>query len=213
LCSGIVWLGLFGPTLERGHGIVWGPLDETGVGYCNIRLQLKEDLTARVDVLTRPVAQQMFWKELEDRSPDWEVYTRFLDRNLPVLLGTERYTLLDRGAAPAASIYAGPVFGELTGARRMTVSADLTTVLQPAAAGGYLLELTDFWRSEGRECNPVQGHEFLCQRSPLRPPAHAAQARLHQHRAALAGVGDRGQRLDLRAGGRVPPPRKPVRRS
>jgi hypothetical protein len=145
-----VWLGVFGPTYERARGIVWGPVEETSVGYCNIRVQLNDDLTARIDVLARPVAQRMFWKELEERSPDWTLYTRFLERNLPVLLGIESYTLLSRRTEADASVYAGPVFGWVKGGRAITAAADLKGVLQPTTEGGYALELTDFWRIEGR---------------------------------------------------------------
>lgn len=146
----VVWLGLFGATYERARGIVWGPTDETSVGYCNIRVQLNYDLTARIDVLARPVAQQMFWEQLEERSPDWNVYTRFLERNLPVLLGTESYTILSRGTDTEASVYVGHAFGRAKGGRAMTVAADLRDVTQPTADGGYTLVLTDFWRIEGR---------------------------------------------------------------
>jgi hypothetical protein len=145
-----LWLGVFGLTYQRAKGVVWGPVEERNVGYCNIHVQLREDLSAEIDVLARPGVIPLFWKKLEKAAPDWTVYTDFIAENLPVLLGTREYSLLERGTDTEASIYLGPRYGRALGCRRISILADLTEVLQEIEPNVYVLEMTDFWRARGR---------------------------------------------------------------
>ena len=146
----VVWLGVFGPTYERAKGLVWGPVEETTVAFCNIHVQLREDLTARIDFLMRPVSHPLFWRKVEPASPNWTVYSGFLAENLPVFLGTREYSLLGRGTDRESPIYLGPRYGRAIGGRRVSISVDLSELLEEIEPNVYVLEMTDFWRAQGR---------------------------------------------------------------
>lgn len=146
----VVWLGVFGPTYQRAKGVVWGSVEERSVGYCNTHIQLRQDLSAEIDFLARPGVIPLFWKKLEKASPDWTVYTDFVAENLPVLLGARDYSLLERATDTETSIYLGPRYRRAIGGRRISISVNLTEVLQEMEPNVYVLEMTDFWRAQGR---------------------------------------------------------------
>ncbi len=67
-----------------------------------------------------------------------------------MFLGTQEYSVLERGTDAEAPIYLGPRYGRETGSRRISISVELTEVLEEPEPSVYVLEITDFWRTRGR---------------------------------------------------------------
>lgn len=141
----IVWLGVFGVRYEQAKGVVWGTPSENSVSFCNIHILIERDSTAQVDFLMRPWGDSLRWKKLENLTPDWTVYLTFIEKNMPVLLGVDDYSVAEKQMDTVTPIYMGVRFRG-TGCRKITVLTDLRDVLQKMNENTFALNITDFWQ-------------------------------------------------------------------
>lgn len=123
---------------------------EITVSACNVRLTIDEDYRARVQMLMRPfVSQQEFlWDRIKNDDPEnWEYYERFVQENLPLMLGAYEFRIVNRYAGTQVPFFNGKWD---SGARVIEAEVDLSRL--PHLKGpqsNRVLKIVDFWRNQG----------------------------------------------------------------
>lgn len=138
-----IWLGLFGPTSGHAKGILWSVPEEERPQACNITISLKQDFSARIDFLMRPYTNRLFWEKVKHRTPNWPAYTKFIEKNLPVMLGISDYRIVEKINDTTSSFYHGT---DDLGARRISIVLRLDESMKKIGESTYVLDITDFWR-------------------------------------------------------------------
>lgn len=151
----IIWLTIFGLTEERAKGLLWSTPEEERVSACNIFISIKKDFNAQIDFLMRPSSRHLFWEKMKHQPPNWQIYTRFIDTNLPTLLGISDYNVIEKVDDVMSPFY---IRKNDTGARRITFDTKLDTVVQKINENTYALQITDFWRIKGGYLEKLQVH-------------------------------------------------------
>ena len=151
----MIWLSIFGLTEERAKGFLWSMPEEDKVTACNVTISINEDFNAQIDFLMRPSSRHLFWEKMKHQPPNWQVYTRFIETNLPVLLGISNYDIIHRLDDVTSPFY---IRKYDSGARRISLEANLETVVQKINENTYSLEITDFWRIKGGYLEKLQVH-------------------------------------------------------
>jgi len=149
----VIWIGIFGTSAVQPKGIVWRTPQENGVSVCNILISLKRDNSAQIDFLMRPFSAQLFWEKVKHQTPNWQVYTQFIEKNLPILLGISDYTVVEKVNDTTSNLYYTTTD---TGARRVTLATHLDEVIQRINENAYAFEITDFWRIKGGYLEKLQ---------------------------------------------------------
>ena len=142
----MIWLFVFGLTEERAKGFLWTVPDEERVGACNITVAIDDDMNAKIDLLMRPSSRHLFWNKMRHRPPNWPVYTRFIDTNIPILLGNSHYRIIGKFDDRTSPFFMKKYD---KGARRVILEVRLDTIVQAIAKNTYALEIIDFWRVKG----------------------------------------------------------------
>lgn len=142
----IIWLTVFGLTEERAKGLLWSTSEEERVSACNIFISIKKDFRAQIDFLMRPSSRHLFWEKMKHQPPNWQIYTRFIETNLPILLGISDFKVIEQVDDVMSPFY---IRKNDTGARRITIDTRLDTIIQTINENSYALEITDFWRIKG----------------------------------------------------------------
>ena len=143
----IVWLGVFGAAEARARGILWSAPKEERVSLCNITVLVERDLNIQVDFLMRPYSRYLFWEKIKHQTPDWTVYDNFIKKNVPVLFGISEYQIVERTHDSLCPFYHDLTHD--TGARRISLAADLTGMARKNNDGTVAVEIKDFWRIDG----------------------------------------------------------------
>ncbi|HDQ00454.1 MAG TPA: hypothetical protein ENN22_14910 [bacterium] len=148
-----VWLMVFGLTEEHARGLLWRTPEETSVSACNISISIEKDFNARIDFLMRPTTRYLFWEKMKHQPPNWQIYTSFIETNLPILLGISDYKIIEKVDDVISPFY---LRENDKGARRITLDISLDTVVQKIDENTYAFEITDFWCVKGGYLEKLQ---------------------------------------------------------
>lgn len=144
----IIWLSLFGLRYQQAKGVIWGTPQESAGGVCNIYIHIDEDNSVRVNFCIRP-SDSLRWKKLKKMTADWTTYNTFIERNLPVLLGVNDYSIINKKTDTVTPIYMGSGF-QAVGCRKITILTDITNIAQKIDEDTFALDIIDFWRQKKR---------------------------------------------------------------
>lgn len=144
-----VWLGVFGPTVETAHGLLW---EEFGpVGIANVKLTVYKDFTAKVEVRFRPafsvLISENLWFSVKD-SPNWDIYIEETERFITTMFNTMSLEVLATETDNADIWYLGKWHSG--GARGVVTNLNLNHSANLKALNGeFVLRIIDPWAPLG----------------------------------------------------------------
>jgi hypothetical protein len=88
LISTTVWLGVFGSSYTRAHGI----LLEEYPAYCNVKIEVSDDKSAAVDFSFRPPIDQA-WQSIKERD-NWALYLEVASMFVERMFNVSQYEII-----------------------------------------------------------------------------------------------------------------------
>ena len=123
---------------------------EVTVSACNVRLTIREDYSARAQILMRPFVSQhgFLWEQVKNTEPDsWAYYDQFARESFPLMFGTGNFHIVDRRADTQAPFFNGDW---QNGARVIEAEVDLSQLpYMQGPQSNRVLKIVDFWRNQG----------------------------------------------------------------